>query len=55
LPSADWSYASEAIEERFAVGFLTAGAADMIVGTKHVQRTSATTADNLAQPSFRNV
>jgi AraC-like DNA-binding protein len=40
--STDWSYASEADEEDLAVGFLSSGAADVVLGTKHVQRTPAT-------------
>jgi len=42
--SADWSYAAETNEEDLAVAFLRSGVADMVIGTKHVQRTPATAA-----------
>jgi AraC-like DNA-binding protein len=42
--SADWSYTVENSDEDLGVAFLKSGAADMVIGTKHVQRTPATAA-----------
>lgn len=42
--SADWSYSSETSEEDLGVGFIIAGAAEMVVGTSVVERTPSTLA-----------
>ncbi|MGV7216550.1 helix-turn-helix domain-containing protein [Bradyrhizobium sp. UFLA05-112] len=40
--SGDWSYSCEAVQADLAIGFLGAGASDMVVGTRPVQRTTST-------------
>jgi len=40
--SADWSYSLESTEEELGLGFLGAGCADVVVGTRQAQRTPST-------------
>ncbi|WP_249140701.1 MULTISPECIES: AraC family transcriptional regulator [Bradyrhizobium] len=42
--SADWSYSSESLDDDLVMAFLTAGSADMTVGTRSARRTPATIA-----------
>lgn len=42
--SGDWSYASESLEADLVMAFLTAGVADMTVGTRSARRTPSTVA-----------
>ncbi|MGY8662003.1 helix-turn-helix domain-containing protein [Bradyrhizobium sp. UFLA05-109] len=42
--SGDWSYSCTAVQADLAIGFLGAGAADMVVGARPVQRTTSTVA-----------
>ncbi|WP_249148953.1 AraC family transcriptional regulator [Bradyrhizobium manausense] len=42
--SADWSYSSESPEDDLVMAFLSAGAADITVGTRNAQRTPSTIA-----------
>jgi AraC-like DNA-binding protein len=51
--SSDWSHTPTVDEEELALGFLSAGVADMLIGTKHVQRTP-TTAAVLAMSRLRD-
>ena len=51
--SANWSYSCEPVEEDLTIAFLNSGFADMIVGTRHVERTPSI-ACVYAHPALRH-
>jgi AraC-like DNA-binding protein len=40
--SANWSYSCEPVEEDLTIAFVTSGSSDMVIGTRHVERTPST-------------